>query len=80
MRCLLLQVAIDGITGIAVMSLFTDPGRLVRVLLKPKTIIEPILDEVELGAIRDIGEHEAEMERRRRERFRQLRATQLLQK
>jgi len=35
---------------------------------------------VELGAIRDIGEHEAEMERRRRERFRQLRATQLLQK
>jgi len=73
-------VAIDGITGIAVLTLFTDPGRIVRVLLKPKTVIEPVLDDVEIRAMAEVGEHEAEMERQMRERFRQLRATQMVQR
>ena len=73
-------LAIDGDTGIAVMSMFTDPGRLVRVLIKPKTTIEPVLDTEEINIMHEVGDHEAELERARRQRFQQLRATQLLQK
>jgi len=73
-------VAIDGDTGIAIMTLFSDPGKIVRVLIKPKTVIEPVLDNEEISIMHDVGDHEAEMERARRQRFQQLRATQLLQK
>jgi len=73
-------VAIDGKTGIALMYLWTDPGKLVRICTKPKVVIDAVLDEVEVQALEDFGEHEAERERQMRERFKQLRATQLVQR
>ena len=73
-------IAIDGKTGIALMYLWTDPGKLVRVCTKPKVVIDAVLDEVEVQALEDYGEHEAERERQMRERFKQLRATQLVQR
>jgi len=76
-------IAIDGKTGIALMYLFggdRDPGKLVRICTKPKVVIDAVLDEVEVQALEDYGEHEAERERQMRERFKQLRATQLVQR
>lgn len=73
-------VAVDGTTGIVLMYLYTEPGKIVRVCIKPKIVIDPVLDNVEVQALEDYGEHEAERERQMRERFKQLRATQMVQR